>query len=242
MKILKPYIIELAPTLQQHWYNVWPKNKKGKKGKFLGTFPSTTTILNAYPQSAHLVKWIAEQGWSEAQRIKSEAGEAGTRVHTAVQSLLEGEQLTREPFSLEEWYKISTFVSWHKEYNPEIIALEMPIFSRKYKFAGRLDCIAKVGGEINVIDWKTSSSIYPHFPLQFASYAQAVEEMTDLKIDNTAAFQMGAKNKDGYRFVLYPEWKEHLKVFRNVYETWKFDYGKKALEPPVLDLPDSLKL
>lgn len=239
MKIINPYTIELAPTLTGHWYNIWEKDKERM---FLGTFPSSTTILNAYPQSQHLTKWIAEKGWNESQRIKSEAGEAGTRVHSAIESLLEGGQLTREPFSLEEWWKISTFKSWYETYNPEIIALEVAVFSKKYKFAGRVDCIAIVNDQISVIDWKTSGSIYPHFPLQFASYAQAIEEMTDLEVENTAALQMGAKNKDGYRFVLYPDWREHLEVFLNVYKTWCFDVGKKALNPPILELPETLKL
>ena len=246
MKILSPYIIELAPTLDHHWYYVWEVetgiNGALLKGKFLGTFPSSTTILNAYPQSPQLTKWIAEQGWNESQAVKSAAGEAGTRIHDAVEALLQGASLRRDKIKLEEWYKLSTFVSWHEKFKPEIIALEMPVFSRKLKFAGRLDCVARIAGEVTLIDWKSSKNVWPQFPLQFASYAQALEEMTDLVIENTACFQMGAKNKDGYRFVLYPDWREHLKVFQNVYETWKYDYGKRAEDPPILELPDELKL
>ena len=243
MKILNPYIIELAPTLSGHWYNVWEKNEAGGKGKFIGVFPSSTTILNAYPQSVQLTQWIAEKGWHESQRIKSEAGERGTRIHIAVEYLLDGKGLSRDNYSLEEWYKIKTFVDWHKEYKPEIIATEMKIFSAKHGYAGRLDIIAIIAEEIYVIDIKTSGSLYDHFPLQFASYAQAVEEMTDLKIQNTAALQLGAKrNKKGFRFVIYPDWRDHLDVFLHVKKTWEYDYGSRASDPAVLDLPNELKL
>lgn len=258
MKILKHYRVELAKTLSQHWYHVWQiilaTNKKPEKEKYLGVFPSSTTILNAYPQSPHLTKWIAEQGWNESQRIKSEAGERGMAVHKGIENLLAGQELLEapafgldmnRPFSLDEWWRLTTFVRWHNEYKPEIISLELPVFSKKGGFAGRTDCIAKIGGEVYLLDWKTSSSIHENFPLQFASYAKAIEENTDLKIVNTAAIQLGAQNKNGYRFVIYPEWKDHYKVFESVRKVWQYDYfdsKKNPKEAPVLDLPDKLKL
>jgi hypothetical protein len=233
------YKIELAPTLSQHWYGVHAN------GKFLGYFPSVTTILNAYPQSQHLTRWIADQGWNESQRIKSEAGERGTNVHRAIEVLLMEEALQQQAYSLEEWWKISTFVDWFHDTNPEILATEIALFSKKYKFAGRVDCIAKIDGKITVIDWKTSGSLYEHYPLQFASYAQAVEENTDLKVEQTAVVQMGTKSKKGYKFETYPDWHDHLKVFKHVQKTWQYDYfdsRKNPKEPPVLILPAELKL
>lgn len=251
MQILKPYIIELAPTLSQHWYNVYTV-KDDKKGRFIGTFPSSTTILNAYPQSPHLTQWIAEKGWNESQRIKSEAGERGTIIHRGIELLLEGAEImenaplpygnSSRPLSLEEYWKLSTFVTWHGDYKPEVIAKEMKVFSKKGGYAGTLDAIVVVDGKMTIIDWKSSSSIHEHFPLQFASYARAIEEMTDLKIEQTACLQLGAKNKNGYRYVVYPDWRDHYKVFESVRATWRYDNAKAAEEPPVLELPEKLKL
>lgn len=254
MKILKPYIVELADTLSGHWYRVWkakpPKTiaglgSDGIKGRFIGVFPSSTTILNAYPQSAYLTQWIAEKGWHESQRIKSEAGERGTRIHTASEKLEDGIELLKQNYSLEEWFKIKSFVDWYNEYKPELIAKEFPVFSRKGKYAGRLDRIYKIGGEITLLDIKSSSGIHEHFPLQFASYAKAIEENTDLEIVQTACLQLGAQNKNKYRFVVYPDWRDHYKVFENVRKVWNYDYfdsKKNPKEPPVLELPSTLKL
>ena len=240
----KKYIIELAPTLTGHWYKVLSVSSKGKE-KNLGVFPSSTTILNAYPQSVQLTKWIADQGWHESQRIKSEAGERGTRIHSACDRLETGEELLEAEYSLEEWWKICTFVRWYQEYKPELIVKEFPVFSRKGGYAGRLDRIYKIAGENVILDFKSSSGIHENFPLQFASYAKAVEENTDLKIDQTAALLLGAQNKNGYRYVLYPEWCDHYKVFEHVKATWRYDFfdsKKNPKEPPVLVLPDKLKL
>jgi hypothetical protein len=245
MQILKPFIVELAPTLSQHWYNVWKQKLDGKKGRFLGTFPSATTVLNAYPQSPQLTQWIAENGWNESQRIKESKGRSGTLIHAACDALEGGAMLNNEDYSLEEWWKISTFVAWFDETQPEPVASEFPIFSPSGKYAGRLDRIYRINGEITLLDFKSSSSLHAHFPLQFASYAHAIEETTDLKIVQTAALQLGAKNKNGYRYVLYPEWQEHYKVFKSVKETWYYDnFGSRQTpkEPPVLVLPETLKL
>src|SRR3990167_1733062 len=253
MKILKPYIIELAPTLTHHWYNVWKQKHNGDKGRFVGCFPSSTTILNAYPQSAYLTEWIAKQGWSEAQAIKSAAGERGTNVHAGIEYLLSGQEISqgymvpggRYPLSIEEYWRLSVFVDWYNEFKPEILGTEISVFSRKHKYAGRFDCLAKINGEITVLDWKTSSSIHENFPLQVASYAQAIEENSDMKIVQTGIVQVGNKSKSGYRMVLYPEWRDHYKVFRNVQKVWQYDYfdsKKNPKEPPVLDLTDTLVL
>jgi len=236
MNILKPYTIKLAPTLSGHWYEVRLEDE------VLGYYPSSTTILNAYPQSPQLTKWIAEKGWQESQRIKSDAGARGTSVHTAVEELLNGVELNKVMFALEEWNKINSFVEWYKAYKPEIISLEMPVFSLKYGYAGRTDCIAKIGTKIYVIDWKTSSAIHPNFWLQFASYAQAIEEMTDIKIDCVAGLQLGARNKHHYRFAVEGDWRPMVDVFCAVKKTWEYDYGRQAFDPPILDLPASLKL
>lgn len=245
MKILNHYIIELAKTLSGHWYKVWVGTPEGEKGEYLGAFPSSTTILNAYPQSLYLTQWIAEKGWSESQHIKSEAGERGTNIHTATELLENGIELKEENYSLEEWWKISSFVDWHNAIKPVLIAKEFPVFSQSGGYAGRLDRIYNIGGEITLLDIKSSSGIHEHFPLQFASYAKAIEENTDLEIVQTACLQLGAQNKNNYRFVVYPDWRDHYKVFEHVQATWYYNYfssKKNPKEPPILELPKILKL
>jgi len=239
----RKYRIELAKTLTGHWYSVWEQGKK--KEKFLGNFVSATTILNAYPTSEHLVRWIAENGFNESRAIRDAAGKRGTKIHLAIEGLLAGGVLQEGDHTLEEWVKLKSFVDWYNEYKPEIIATELAVFSKKERYAGRVDCIAKLFGEIYVIDWKSSKSIHESFPLQFSAYAKAIEEMTNLNINNTACLQLGASNKNGYRFVVYPDWRDHYKVFENVRAVWQYEYfdsKKNPKEPPVLELPLTLKL
>ena len=139
IKFIKNYRIELADTLEGHYYSIWLKDV-GKKEKFIGHYASVTTLLQAYPFSEYLQKFIGEHGWHESRAIRDEAGKKGTRIHAGIEILLNGNNLIREPnYTTEEWVKLKSFVDWHKEYNPEIIATEIPIFSKKGKYAGRID-------------------------------------------------------------------------------------------------------
>ena len=242
----KNYKVELADSLSGHYYTVHVI-KPNKKEKFIGYFPSVTTYLNSYPTSEHLVKWIAENGFHESRAMRDAAGKSGTKIHQNIELLLEGKELTREgSFTTEEWVKLESFVKWHQDYKPEVIALEVPVFSKKGGYAGRVDCIAKINGELYIVDWKSSANIHKSFPLQFAAYANAIEENTDFVINNVAAIQLGAKNKTGYRFVTYPDWKElHYPTFQAVQKTWlydNFDSLKNPKELPILKLPAVLKL
>jgi hypothetical protein len=236
----KNYRIELAKTLSGHFYSVWEKNTKGKE-KFLGHWPSVTTFLSAYPTSEQLVKWIAEQGFHESRQIRDAAGRAGTKIHLGVDDLIQGNELQEHSYTTEEWVKLKSFVDWYAEFKPEIIMTEIPVFCKKGGYAGRVDCIAKINGEIYVIDWKSSRSIHDSAVLQAAAYSHAIEDITDLKIDNSSIVQLGASNKKGFRFVIFPDWHDHYKVFENVKQVWLYDNGKDK-EPPVLVLPESLKL
>lgn len=221
--------IEMAETLSGHWYKV---------GK--AVYPSVTTILTAYPQNLQLTQWIANQGWETSQAIKREAGERGTNVHTGIEALIQGKEISRTAFSQEEWLRLDAFVKWVKEINPTILATEVMVYSKKHKFAGKVDCIMKVKGDLIVTDWKTSKSIYPHFALQVAAYATAIEELKTHEVQHTGILQLGARNKNGYRWLVQPDWKENFKVFLGVKKVFDHEWGDA--EPPILQLPDKLKL
>ena len=247
----KHYRVELAKTLQNHWYNVW-ETKKAKE-KLLGCFPSVTTILQAYPTAAGLSLYRERVGTEEADRKMIIGGERGTLVHQGIEQLISGitlyenkpiEGYTRWP-TLDEYHRLNTFVKWFKAVKPKVIGVEVPIFSKDGGYAGKLDSILEIDGEYGIPDWKTSASIAKSFPLQYSAYAKAIEENTDIKISWTATLKLGASNKDGYQFKQYRNWKDHYSVFDNVRQTWQYDYFdsvEKEKGPPIIEVPESLSL
>lgn len=231
----KQYKIELAPTLGSgHYYNV------EINGRHIGLLPSSTTILSVYPKSQQLIQWIASHGMEESYEIRNEAGKRGTQVHNAIQNLLAGGNAIREQFELEEWWKLNTFKAWYDEYKPEILATEKTLYSKKYRYAGTVDCIIRLGGKICIVDWKTAKTVHPEYSLQVAAYAYAAREMGIVQsVEGTAVLLLGARNKNGFRFIEYEDWEDDFKDFLAV----KKIFDREQPEPPqVLNLPESLKL
>jgi hypothetical protein len=56
------------------------------------------------------------------------------------------------------------------------------VYSREHDYAGTLDVVGEVDGQLAVVDWKTSKAVYDEMRLQAAAYAQAWAEMYDLRV------------------------------------------------------------
>src|SRR3990167_2015655 len=55
--------------------------------------PSVTWIAGHYPKGVQFYKWLAENGWDESQAIKNAAGDKGSKVHAAIEDILDGKEL-----------------------------------------------------------------------------------------------------------------------------------------------------
>lgn len=111
----------------------------------------------------------------ESQRKKTEAAKSGSVVH----EILSGEEFRSTGDDLrdaEVLRKASEAREWLANNEIEFLHIERPIYSRRYRYSGRLDGIARVGGVLSLLDWKTGKSVYPEFRLQTAAYVHAFEE------------------------------------------------------------------
>ena len=67
------------------------------------------------------------------------------------------------------------------EHHVEPIMFERMMWSPTHGVVGTADLVAKVDGVLSVLDWKTSSAIFPEYHLQTACYAMmAMEEFGDV--------------------------------------------------------------
>lgn len=169
----------------------------------LKEYPSSTWITSFVPMGLGYYRWLANQGWDNAQSIMQKAGNKGTKVHQAIHSLLLGNEVhmddklpnadTGEPeeITLEEYEAVMSFVEWFQETKPEVFASELVVFNEEHTFAGTLDLICKINGEIWLWDYKTSAEIYPSHEAQISSYKHAVADT--FKIDRMGILQVGYK-------------------------------------------------
>ncbi len=180
--------------------------------------PSATWITKYVPKGYGFEKWLGDKGWDVAQEIKMDRGKYGTRVHAAIDMLVNGEDVEisglfkdpygeraeMEPLTFEEYHAVWTFQEWWKEYTQEheveVIETEFSLWSHKLGFAGTVDLLAKVDGVYTIFDWKTSKSVYLGHKAQISAYRK--EMLAQLKTEeiNMAILQIGYdKNKKGFK-------------------------------------------
>lgn len=107
------------------------------------------------------------------QETLRKAAEFGTAVHacTELLDLNELDESSVEP----EWRPyVDAYLKWKDTAHPDVLHIEDRLACSKY--AGTLDRIVRINGELWVIDLKTTSSIHPHVGVQLAAYAALAEK------------------------------------------------------------------
>lgn len=151
-----------------------------------GKFPSITSVLGAFPNPA-LHEWRKRVGAEEANRVSRVASNRGTKTHLICEKYLSNEEISKKDFmpdAIQSFYSMKPFLN--KINN--IHKLEVPLYSRRLKVAGRCDGIAEYDGVLSIIDFKTSKKekqedwILDYF-LQTTFYGLCYMELTGIKIN-----------------------------------------------------------
>jgi hypothetical protein len=118
--------------------------------------PSVTWIGSYYPKGIGYYRWLSEHGWDEAEAIKREAGDKGSKVHDAISSILRGEEVRidskftnkttgeLEELTFPEIDCIKAFVDWRELTKPVDLLWDHTVFSSRNNFAGSIDYICKM--------------------------------------------------------------------------------------------------
>lgn len=117
-------------------------------------YPSATTVVGILNQK-HIDAWIARVGEEEAEKIKAEAGEHGTRWHELMESTLFHGAHTL-PWTHEFGRIYPKIVSGVFPHISNVRAVECQMYSDKLRMAGTVDLIAEYDGVLSIIDWKTT--------------------------------------------------------------------------------------
>jgi Domain of unknown function DUF83 len=148
-------------------------------------YPSVTTIIGIAPKP-WLDAWRDRWG-KRAERKAAIANAIGTAFHGGIEQYLDKGFYV---ISVEGYPSCNSrvidmlisWVSWAKSIDGIIDYTEMKVRSRKHIYSGTLDAVGRIGKTLLLIDWKTSSRIYPDMALQLSAYAEAYNEMTGSKI------------------------------------------------------------
>jgi hypothetical protein len=198
-------------------------------------YPSSTTILDAYPKSFAFYDWLKRNG-EDADEIRDEAGKTGSIVHQLTEAYDLGAEVSyldeadSRKFRQSEWNMFEKYVEFSSRFTPEIIETETSMVSAKLGYGGTLDRKVKIEDKRLILDIKTSNLMHNHFWLQLASYSKLNEELTGEKLD-VAILWLNAKTrtegkKGSYQGkgwqLLFPEkpLEHYWKLFRATQALW----------------------
>lgn len=149
-------------------------------------YPSITTVLSIHEKPA-LVAWRESMGAERAEAETFRCSERGTALHLMCERWLSNipnptEGIAPEPIKL--FNKMKTM----KRRFGKVLALEVYLYSTKWKIAGTADCVAYFDGLLSVIDFKSATGLknenmIEDYFIQESFYAEAWEERTGMKIE-----------------------------------------------------------
>ena len=119
---------------------------------------------------------------AEAVKTPSQTGMAiGTQVHAMLQDWLQARIDGVEPYILaspEIRDQAARIVNWLDQHECEVLDVEVSVYHPELLYAGQVDCVARRGSSLLVMDWKSGKGIYKDYAAQVAAYIMAYEAMT----------------------------------------------------------------
>lgn len=115
-----------------------------------GKYPSVTTVTG-WEKRKFFAEW-RKNNPEEAKRTVNR----GNKLHSLIEKYLNNEKLNKkeiDPFTLDLFLQMKSCI----DKIDNIHALEVPLYSKLLKLAGRVDCIAEYDSELAVIDFKGST-------------------------------------------------------------------------------------
>jgi hypothetical protein len=155
--------------------------------------PGVTTILDKGMPKPALVPWgiksVAEYAVNNREQLaglaptemlkelkgapyreRDAAAKRGTEVHNLAERLVQGLEVT-VPAELDR--HVAHYCEFLDVFNPQPILTEVTVYNCEYGYAGTLDLVAEIGGEVWLLDIKTAKGVYAETAYQLAAYRYA---------------------------------------------------------------------
>lgn len=176
-----------------------------------------------------------------AHRRKSKAAtDLGSAAHDYFERLARGEVVNDRHVHVDVKPHVRHFREFLDEVQPEFLYLEETIWHDTHQVAGSFDAIAKVEGDLVVLDWKTSKAVYDSVALQLSAYRYAdriilAETGESVPMPELAGGAVLHVRPEGWSFVPVKCDREVFETFlalRKVFD-WETAGKKKVVGKPI---------
>lgn len=190
--------------------------------------PRVTEILSVLNRPG-LNRWQASVGLDEAESRRDMAADIGTEAHSLIHLMNKGTPITPILWAtLADELKNCIRAYRQAQDKIKFKPVQSELFLIGDGYAGTTDCLAKIGKELWLLDWKTGTIcdpqtkvIYPEIRYQLAAYFKACKE----KLEGCMAIHLNKENgifngNDIYK-ITQPQIDRAYECFRAALTLWK---------------------
>ena len=139
--------------------------------------------------SEYEIERLLAEAKKSSYRAKQHAADIGTAAHDWLYRFLTGEDPELPPDDAPHRNSVDAGLLWFKSRDVHFLDNEKLIYSKKYKYSGRMDGRALLDGKTTIIDFKTGR-IHAEARLQVSAYWQAHLEETGEEADACAIIRL----------------------------------------------------
>jgi hypothetical protein len=187
--------------------------------------PGVTTILSVLNKPA-LVKWANNLGLQgiDSSKYVDEKAAIGTLAHQMIADYLRSVETDTSEYSKVQIDQaenaVLSFLEWEKTHHIKPILVEEPMVSELYKFGGTIDCLGQINGNLCLLDFKTSSGVFPEMMIQVVAYRQLLIEHGH-KVDQVTILRIGRTPDEGFEDRLVNEVDKCWQIFQHCLEIYR---------------------
>lgn len=181
------------------------------------------------------IKTLLEEARKQHTIKKDKSADIGTMTHEWIEKYLKAgvnkQPLPPLPINEEMKESVKSMLAWAKENKVKFIDSERKVLSLRYGYAGTCDAIAKIGGKLAVVDFKTSNAIYPEYFLQTAAYLVGLKEEMGKRFTGGIWVLRLSKGKDEKPFeaVQTTDIKNNFEAFLGAKRLYEWQMNNKKL-------------
>lgn len=135
--------------------------------------PRVTSITGIIAKPALFRYYASQKNYASAEESLNNAASWGTLTHETVEKLFKGEDCEINPKIMPS---IQAFYEWQKKNSVRILdakLIEKQVVDLEDYYAGTMDALIEVNGQVGVLDIKTGTGIWDEYSLQLAAYFHA---------------------------------------------------------------------
>ena len=144
-------------------------------------YPRVTKIVEIKAKPALYHFYGEADSFAHGEEIKQKSAVEGTLIHETLEKILIGEEPAIPASISPALEEVQRFLN-ERSITVDKNFVEKRIFHPEHRYAGTIDALAFIDGELGILDIKTSQSIYRDYNLQTAAYMAALtREFPDLR-------------------------------------------------------------